>query len=363
MYKILTVIGARPQFIKSAAISHAIRQLPNNTLQEDILNTGQHYAPAMSANYIDELELTQPLYNLNVGSATHGVQTAEMLKGIERVLLENSYDGVLVYGDTNSTLAGALAASKLNVPVFHIEAGLRSLRKDMPEEINRILTDHVSNILFTPTLQAVYNLQSEGISDKQIVNCGDVMLDNVLRYSHRLSKRPLIDGCYALATIHRNFNTDNATRLQTIFNALESIALDHECTIILPLHPRTKARLSEMPGLTLSHRIKIIEPTGYIDTLNLIKYSKIVLTDSGGLQKEAYFLQRPCVILRQETEWKEIVEEGAAALTEPCVESILNNTAALWNKQVESTRLFGDGTAAQRCIATIMAYFRHCNER
>ena len=353
MKRILTIVGARPQFIKAAAISHAIRDLYAGHMEEDLLHTGQHYDDSMSARFFTELDLPRPRYNLAVGSGTHGAQTALMLKGVEEVLVRERYDGVLVYGDTNSTLAGALAAAKMQIPVYHIEAGLRSFNRAMPEELNRVLTDHASTLLFAPTKTAMRNLENEGFTNDKAIFSGDVMLDNVLKYS-KLSTFNFQLSTFILATVHRDFNTDNPTRLKNILAALCALAEGHGCDILFPVHPRTKQRLGTMDDVTLCERIKMVEPLSYLETLAALHQARLVLTDSGGLQKEAYFSQRPCVVLRPETEWTEIVDAGAALLADADVKKIINSTNRLWNVTVSRTDEFGDGNAAKIIIDSIL---------
>lgn len=386
MHKILTIVGARPQFIKAAAVSHAILEKYSDRISEDILHTGQHYDDSMSGRFFTELDIPQPRYNLGVGSGNHGGQTAAMLKGIEEVLLSEHYDGVIVYGDTNSTLAGALAAAKLHIPVFHVEAGLRSFNRAMPEEINRVLTDHVSTLLFAPTQTAVQNLRNEGFSDKQIVFSGDVMLDNVLYYRQRLTpptppqggtewtrspqggtvlpfSSPLEGGkggvstdcrkSFILATVHRDFNTDNTERLNNILSALNAIADKYDATILFPVHPRTRKHLNFIPTTLISKRIKLVEPLSYLETLHALMNAHLVLTDSGGLQKEAYFSSKPCVVLRPETEWVEIVETGAAILADANPNRIVKAVGKLWDTTPPPPTQFGDGHAATHIINSI----------
>ncbi len=355
MHKILTIVGARPQFIKAAAISHAIRNLQAE-ITEDLLHTGQHYDDAMSARFFRELDIPQPRYNLGVGSGSHGAQTALMLSGIEEVLLKEHYDGLLVYGDTNSTLAGALAAAKLHVPVFHVEAGLRSFNREMPEEVNRVLTDHTSSLLFAPTETAVRNLKNEGFNEERIVFCGDVMLDNVRHYA------PLAKACestsqpYILATVHRDFNTDNPKRLKNILAALCNIAEEYKCSVLFPVHPRTKQRLESMTDIHLSDRIKAVAPMSYLETLAALQGAKLVMTDSGGLQKEAFFSGRCCVVLRPETEWEEIVDCGAAMLADANQQKIAYAVGRLWEHTPCEPTQFGDGHAAEKIIENILSY-------
>lgn len=315
--KLLDIVGARPQFIKVGPILRAIakhnREHPQRAIHEVLVHTGQHYDYTMSRVFFEELELKEPDYHLGVGSGTHGSQTGEMLKRIEDVLLKEKPDLVMVYGDTNSTLAGALAAAKLHIPVAHVEAGLRSFNKTMPEEINRVLTDHISDLLFCPTQTAVENLEREGIT-KGVHLVGDVMYDSVLynvqlaeKRSEILERLHLQPKGYALATVHRAENTDHPERLRSIFQALETIAADG-LPVVVPLHPRTRKRLS---ALNLPfNRLQIIEPVSYLEMLLLEKSAKIILTDSGGVQKEAFFFKVPCVTVRDETEWVETVELG-----------------------------------------------------
>ena len=356
MKRILTVVGARPQFIKAAAISHVISEKYPGQIIEDILHTGQHYDAAMSGQFFTELDIPQPKYNLGVGSDNHGAQTAAMLRGIEDIILSEHYDGVLVYGDTNSTLAGALAASKQHIPVYHVEAGLRSFNRSMPEEINRVVTDHVSSLLFAPTQNAVQNLKNEGFTDEQIVFSGDVMLDNVLHYvpiAIQNSKFIIQDSKFILATIHRDFNTDNPERLKNILSALNSIAEQYNTTILLPLHPRTRKKIQEFNFQFSIFNFQFVEPLSYLETLAALQKSRLVLTDSGGLQKEAYFCGKPCVILRPETEWVEIVDAGVALLADANPELILNAVDKLWDTKPHTTTAFGNGHAAEIIIKKI----------
>lgn len=351
--KILTVVGARPQFIKAAAISHVIRNKYADSIREDILHTGQHYDDAMSGQFFDELDIPQPKYNLGVGSGSHGVQTAAMIKGIEDILLSEYYDGVLVYGDTNSTLAGALAAAKLHIPVYHVEAGLRSFNRAMPEELNRVLTDHASTLLFAPTQTAVQNLRNEGFTEEQVVFSGDVMLDNVLHYSKTTTNHQTLPTDFILATVHRDFNTDNPGRLKSILSALDKIGLQYDTPILMPLHPRTRKAIDCLGGMQSYQHIMLTEPFSYLETLHALQKAELVLTDSGGLQKEAFFCGRPCVILRPETEWKEIVDCGAAVLADADPNRIVEATAQLRGTTPMPPTQFGDGNAAERIIKKI----------
>lgn len=354
MYKILTIVGARPQFIKAAAISHTIRDKYADVIGEDILHTGQHYDDAMSAQFFRELDIPQPRYNLGVGSGHHGAQTALMLSGIEEVLLNEHYDGVLVYGDTNSTLAGALAAVKLHVPIFHVEAGLRSYNREMPEEVNRVLTDHTSTLLFAPTETAVQNLRKEGFGEEKIVFSGDVMFDNVLHYS-RLASSNILPSSFILATLHRDFNTDHPERLKSIIAALNDIAEQYDTDILFPIHPRTKKIIDSMSGISFSPRINLCNPLSYLETLAALQKSRLVMTDSGGLQKEANFCGKCCVVLRPETEWVELVNDGAAILADADQKRILAAVRKLIDHTPTRTQHFGDGNASTKIIGKILS--------
>lgn len=357
--RILTIVGARPQFIKAAPFSAVCRERH----QEIMVHTGQHYDMNMSEIFFNELALPKPDYNLGVGSGNHGMQTGRMLERIEELLLIEKPDAVLVYGDTNSTLAGALAASKLHIPVFHVEAGLRSYNKLMAEEQNRILTDHISTLLFCPTQTAVDNLAREGITSG--INSGDIMLDAVLR-NYALSEQRFGNrvGLYALripslqekefylATIHRAENTDNACKLQEIFSAFE----DLDKPVLLPIHPRTRKLIPKL-NFHFSNVI-FTEPVGYLHMLYLISQAYMVLTDSGGLQKEAYFLKTPCTTLRNQTEWVETLENGWNVLTSVDSESILRNaTRTLDCLHCSQPSLFGNGHAANNIIQAIDQFF------
>ena len=367
--KIVTVIGARPQIIKAAALSRAIREHFKNEVQEVIVHTGQHYDSNMSQVFFDELGIPQPDYNLGVGSASHGVQTAKMIEGIEEILLKENPDYLVLYGDTNSTLAGAISASKIHVPIVHIEAGLRSFNKSMPEEINRICCDHCSTLLFSPTATGFKNLVNEGfnpdnkrkftIDNPGIYHCGDVMYDNSKYFaniadhkSQILDKEGLRGINYVLCTIHRDNNTDQPERLNAIFKAL--LKISESKTVVLPLHPRTSKLLSTnlekelFDKITNSPGIKILPPASFLDMIVLERHAQMVVTDSGGVQKEAFFFRKPCLILRSETEWKEIVECGAAVITDADENRIVES----FNKFIENPphnfpQIFGDGKAAE----------------
>jgi len=321
MLKIVSVVGARPQFIKAAAVSRVLRSTEG--VNEILVHTGQHYNANMSDVFFEELEIPRPDYNLGIGSGTHGAQTGKMLEAIEKVLMEEKPDWVLVYGDTNSTLAGALAAVKLHIPVAHVEAGLRSFNRRMPEEINRVLTDHASDLLFAPTKTAVENLRHEGIPEERIKLVGDVMYDAALYYAKKaerqsqiLNKLGLNPKEYILATVHRAENTDDPVRLRVIFDAFCEIA--REIKVVLPLHPRTREALIKS-GMydKVASCICLTEPVGYLDMVMLEKNARLIATDSGGVQKEAFFYRVPCVTLREETEWVELVELGWNFLARP----------------------------------------------
>ena len=345
--KVLTVVGARPQFVKAAALSRVLRQRHT----EILVHTGQHYDYEMSGAFFDGLEIPAPEVNLGVGSGAHGAQTASMLSGIEAVLAAEKPDMVLIYGDTNSTLAGALAASKLCIPVAHVEAGLRSFNRRMPEEVNRVVADHLSNLLFCPSDVAVRNLAAEGIS-RGVHVVGDVMLDVLNWAVQRLDRHPsqtlqrleLGDRQYVLATVHRGENTDDPSRLSSI---LEAFARLHE-PVIFPVHPRTRKAIQNV-SLQLPARVHLVEPVGYLEMVALTQGARLVLTDSGGLQKEAYWLGVPCVTLRDETEWVETVETGwntLAGADYATIRRTVENVAPPAGRP----SLYGDGNAAMRCV-------------
>ncbi len=317
--KILTVIGARPQFIKAAVVSRLLLGRPG--VEEVLVHTGQHYDENMSDVFFSELGIPKPAHQLGIGSGQHGAQTGRMLEGLEQVMLAVKPDLVLVYGDTNSTLAGALAAAKLHIPIAHVEAGLRSFNRRMPEEINRVLTDHVSTWLFAPTELAVRNLENEGLRGAAVVLAGDVMYDAALYYGARakldvVTRLGLEAKGYALATVHRAENTDPGPRLWALLEGLCTVAA--ELPVVLPLHPRTRAVLQRERVLEKYHqRLRLLEPVGYLDMVALEKHARVIATDSGGVQKEAFFHGVPCVTLRDETEWMELVELGWNRLVPP----------------------------------------------
>ena len=363
MIKIVTIIGARPQIIKAAALSRAIKEKFSNEIEEVIVHTGQHYDENMSQVFFDELGIPAPDYNLGVGSGKHGEQTSKMIEGIEEILLKENPDYLVVYGDTNSTLAGAIAASKIHIPIAHIEAGLRSFNKAMPEEINRICCDHCSTMLFSPTATGYKNLIKEGfdpenkkpftIDNPGIYHCGDVMYDNSMFFGSTDNGQQTTDNNpYILCTIHRNNNTDEPERLSSIVRALLRLSKEEE--IIIPLHPRTKKLLDVNLSpdiyneLVNNERIHIIPPASFLEMIKLEKNASIVLTDSGGVQKEAFFFKKPCIIIRSETEWKEIVECGAAIIADANEDNIVNGYYHFKeNKISEYPELFGDGKAAE----------------
>lgn len=347
--KIITVIGARPQFIKAAAVSKKLREKN----EEIIIHTGQHYDENMSNIFFEELEIPKPDYNLNVGSGGHGLQTGSMMIKIEEIFKKEKPDCVLVYGDTNSTIAAALTASKMLIPVAHVEAGLRSFNKAMPEEQNRILTDHISKYLFTPAENAVKNLKEEGISEN-VFNVGDVMYDAILHFtniaevkSDIINRLNLEEEKYILATVHRAENTNNPNRLKNIVKAFNACSQN----IVLPLHPRTKKYIEEY-GLSFNSNIKIIEPVGYLDMIMLEEHSEKIVTDSGGVQKEAFFMNKPCITLRDETEWIETVQNGWNVVVGADVEKIVDS---INNFVPNSQRIehYGDGNAADKIIKII----------
>lgn len=369
MIRILTIIGARPQIIKAAALSRAVKQFQGQ-ITEVIVHTGQHYDENMSAVFFSELGIPQPDYNLSVGSGSHGAQTAKMISGIEEILLKEKPNCIVLYGDTNSTLAGAIAASKIHVPVVHIEAGLRSFNKAMPEEINRILCDHVSTLLFTPTEAGLKNLQKEGynfdneapftIDNPGVFHCGDIMHDNSLYFSAIAEEKTnliqdlgLKEG-FILSTIHRNANTDDPENLAALFSALNKISSENNIQVVLPLHPRTSSLLEKnlpkelLESVRNNGLFKIIPPVSFLEMIALEKNAQLIMTDSGGVQKEAYFFGKCCVILRPETEWTELVDNGFAILTGANNEKILDAFQLLYHKKPAAfPSFYGDGKAAE----------------
>lgn len=344
--KILSIVGARPQFIKCAPLSRAIRK----EHEEILVHTGQHYDSEMSQIFFDELNIPKPNYNLDIGSASHGKQTGHMLIEIEKVLLKEKPDLVIVYGDTNSTIAGSLAASKLHIPVSHVEAGLRSFDRNMPEEVNRVITDHVSNLLFCPTETAVMNLKNESITEG-VHNVGDVMMDAVLYNSVIAEEKSTIledlgldVGHYILATIHRASNTDSKKALSSIMNAF----IDSGEKIVFPVHPRTEKYMKHYNLWNIaSEKLILTKPVGYLDMLKLTGNANKVFTDSGGLQKEAYIFDVPCVTLRENTEWTETVKAGLNSLVGADYQKIIDSFEE-YDYSEKRKNIFGDGFASEK---------------
>ena len=355
--KVATVVGARPQFIKAASVSRALEERQGAT--EVIIHTGQHYDPSMSRVFFRELGIPEPSHHLDIGSGSHGAQTGRMLEAIEAVLVSEAPDLLLVYGDTNSTIAGALAAAKLHIPVAHVEAGLRSFNRSMPEEVNRILTDHASDLLFAPTEAAVRHLEHEGIETSGIHLVGDVMYDAALHYARRAGDDSRILGdlrlepaSYVLATIHRAENTDVRTRLTAIFGGLARVAA--EMPVVVPLHPRTRRALAQT-RIDTSH-LTVTEPLGYLDMIELERNARLIATDSGGVQKEAYFHRVPCVTLRDETEWVELVEHGWNTLAPPTDAAAVSGAILRrLNVRGREIGLYGNGTAARAIVDILLA--------
>ncbi|MFC6439351.1 non-hydrolyzing UDP-N-acetylglucosamine 2-epimerase [Bowmanella sp. JS7-9] len=352
--RILTVVGARPQFIKAATVSRAIAQFAS--MHEVIVHTGQHHDINMSQVFFDEMQIPAPAYQLTCDGSGHGAMTGQMMQQLEPVMLTEKPDVVLVYGDTNSTLAGALTAAKLHIPVAHVEAGLRSFNMRMPEEVNRILTDRISRWLFCPTSIAVKNLNREGFGqfDCHISQPGDVMFDGALFYAQR-AERPdnVSDSNFILATIHRAENTDDLTRLTGIVAALNQVS--ETMPVILPLHPRTMKAIQQA-GLSFAEKVNVMPPQGYLQMVWLIQHSQLVLTDSGGLQKEAFFFTKPCITLRDETEWQELVDSGVNQLAGADTDTIVRCVhACLTSSSVNHTQpaLYGDGNAAMRLVTIL----------
>lgn len=377
--KIVTIIGARPQIIKAAALSRTVKDKYAHQITEIIVHTGQHYDEKMSAIFFQELEIPLPDYNLQVGSASHGTQTARMTEGIEDILLKEKPQYIVLYGDTNSTLAGAIAAAKIHIPIVHIEAGLRSFNKSMPEEINRILCDHCSTLLFSPTETGYNNLIQEGFHINQskpytvdqpgVFHCGDVMYDNSRFFAQKaneskfdfLASKALFPNDFILCTIHRNNNTDEAHRLKAIFEALHHIATNSRQKIFLPLHPRTSKLLQQSIDSDLYNKITthpqifIEEPVSFLEMILLEQHASMIITDSGGVQKEAYYFNKPSIILRPQTEWTEIVSAGAAILADASKEKILEAWEHFTkNPPIDFPAIFGDGRAAEFILSTMI---------
>ena len=358
--RIVTIIGARPQFIKAAVVSRAIKAhnaQSTSIIEEVIIHTGQHYDPNMSEIFFEEMNIPKPNYNFNINGKSHGKMTGEMLFSIEDVLLETKPDWVLIYGDTNSTLAGALAAAKLKIPVAHVEAGLRSFNRQMPEEINRLIADHVSSLLLPPTQTAVNNLVNEGI-EKNLENVGDVMYDASLFYREESKNKSKIlkdlnlkKGNFILSTCHRAENTDDINRLKNILEGLAEVSKD--TSIILPLHPRTKAIIENNGLQELTNLLTVIEPVSFLDMIQLEENAKMIITDSGGVQKEAYFFKVPCITIRDETEWVETVEAGWNKIVGADKTRIIDAVQTTdFNKPWQE--LYGDGHAGERIVKILL---------
>jgi UDP-GlcNAc3NAcA epimerase len=380
--KIVNLVGARPQIIKASAISRSIKNHFSGKIKEIIVHTGQHYDREMSQVFFDELEITKPHYNLGVGSARHGKQTGLMITGIEDILLSEKPDCLIIYGDTNSTLAGALAASKQHFPVIHIEAGLRSFNKTMPEELNRIMSDHASTLLFAPTNNAFKNLMAEGfkpensppynLDNPKIYLTGDIMYDNTLFFaslaekkkSFLLEKLQVEADSYILATIHRDLNTDDVLRLNSILSTILTLAEENRMVFVMPLHPRTNISLKNNLGdlssrLNNSKYIRIIPPVSFLEMTFLEKNSRIIITDSGGVQKESHFFKKPCIVLRKETEWVELVKNGTAMLADADPALISAAFSFYLNKSanLDYPGFYGDGKSAEFILKEILLMF------
>ena len=359
MTKIVTIVGARPQFIKAATISRVIRNQYGHLIDEVLVHTGQHYDENMSKIFFDELEIPYPRYNLEIAGGGHGAMTGRMLEGIENILLSEKPAWVLIYGDTNSTLAGALAAAKLHIPVAHVEAGLRSFNMSMPEEINRILADRVSSLLFCPTKTSIDNLTREGLN-KNALLVGDVMYDSSIYYrnlalvkSNILERLNLKNSCYILATCHRAENTDVPSRMRNIIEALGVLALQH--SVVFSLHPRTAKILDELGLMPLLKNVVVVEPLSFLDMIRLEQSAMVILTDSGGVQKEAFFYEVPCVTFRDETEWVETVELGWNTLTgaspDLIVDKVLSATRPIKDLLLKP---YGDGKASEKILSALL---------
>lgn len=375
MIKILTIIGARPQFIKAGTVSRAIAEhntmisgkllgsdndLPSiswnkSAVNEIIIHTGQHFDKNMSEVFFEELDIPEPEYNIGVSGGGHGAMTGVMMEKLEPLVQEINPEWVLVYGDTNSTLAGALTAAKLNIPVAHVEAGLRSFNRAMPEEINRVLTDHCAELLFAPTDTATQNLHNEGVRPERISQVGDVMFDAALYYrdkakrtSQILIKNRFQPKGYALATIHRQENTDNPSQLENIFKALQTVA--REIPVVFPLHPRTKNRLAEFGLKSLIKGLNMLAPVGYLDMVMLESEAAVIATDSGGIQKESYFHGVPCVALRNETEWEELIDSGWNRLAPTRAPEIADCIISAIGSRGSKIEPYGNGKAARQIV-------------
>ena len=385
MLKLLTIIGARPQIIKSAAISRVIHAQYADRVREVIVHTGQHYDREMSEIFFEELQIPRPDYNLQAGSGKHGAQTAKMIQGIEEIIDVEKPDCLIIYGDTNSTLAGAIAAAKVHVPIAHIEAGLRSFNKRMPEEINRILSDHVSTFLFPPTQTGYTNLLNEGfrtnnhppytIDNPGVFRVGDVMYDNSLHFStvaarqtDILERLQVVPEQYILVTLHRNNNTDETDRLVAIFDALQTLTTTYGIRMVMPLHPRTAKQMAALldtktyETIQTNPNILLIPPVSFLEMTRLEQQAKLIITDSGGVQKEAFFFKKPCIILRAETEWVEILTSGAALLCDADKNRILDTYQHFMTSPlILFDTIYGDGKAAEQ-ILNILIDAHHANQ-
>jgi UDP-GlcNAc3NAcA epimerase len=375
MKKIMTVVGARPQFIKAAALNRVWRNEYAGKVQELIVHTGQHYDESMSEVFFREMEIDAPFQVFSAGSGTHGVQTGKMMMDLEALVIAERPDAVLVYGDTNSTLAGALVAAKANIPVIHVEAGLRSFQRTMPEEINRIVTDHLSTLLFSPTPLGLENLEKEGMTSATapfsavnpgVFQCGDVMYDNALYYGtmeYRPEVLPFVDKQFVLSTIHRDHNTDHPELLRGIVETLMYLTKESGLEWVLPVHPRLRKNLAAQPELLAqlesAEHVHLIEPLGYIGMLQMERLSQLIVTDSGGVQKESYFAEKPCIILRDTTEWAEIVADGKAFLVGADANKISKDFAHVREmRDLKWKPLYGDGRAAEKMAAIIFDFLK-----
>lgn len=382
MIKILNIVGARPQIIKAAAISRAIKNSFSDQINDIIVHTGQHYDKELSEVFFQELAIPKPDYNLKVGTASHGKQTAAMISGLEDIMLKDHPDAVVVYGDTNSTLAGAVAASKLSIPVIHIEAGLRSYTKQMPEEINRVLCDHVSTLLFAPTNEGFKNLMKEGfrpensppytLDNPKIFLAGDIMYDNSLFYGELAEERKpeyleemgLTDNEFVLVTVHRPRNTDNPERLKDVFESILELANQQQMPFVIPLHPRTSKALETcqpelLRRLDKDPWVRIIPPVSFLEMILLEKKCRLIMTDSGGVQKEAHFFNKASIVLRAETEWVELVGNGTAILADANKDLIYRAFDKLIHaRDMQFPAFYGDGKAAEAMLEEVLALFK-----
>jgi UDP-GlcNAc3NAcA epimerase len=384
MIKIVTLIGARPQIIKAAALSRVIASEYEGKITEVLVHTGQHYDSTMSKIFFDELELPKEKYNLGAGSGTHAQQTAKILIGVEEVLMNEKPNCLVLYGDTNSTLAGALAAAKIHLPVIHVEGGVRSYNKSFPEEINRLICDHLSTLIFVPTVSGMKSLRKEGfvefvkppfsIDNPKVYHCGDIMYDNSVYFAHKATEKSFIlknlgieNKSFGLVTLHRPSNVDDANTLIELMNTFDTLAKEENITLVMPLHPRTVKALEDgseiewYQKLKSNSLLKIIPAVSFLDMINLEKEAKIIFTDSGGVQKEAFYFKKPCVIILEETPWVELVESGTALLTGSNPDKIRSAFKVLMNKKdaLKFPPLFGDGHAASFICEKIIENFRH----